>query len=125
RRVLQSQKLFAVFEYAFNRPAIRVCRQYLPCAPIKFGAVEHLVGTLPFQIVHQHDRQFVVSTCLVVESLDRLNRKSGVKPNWLNLSSVQGLVETLAHWAIAGGRWPFLPRRSSALRFLDWSTLTF
>ena len=37
-RVLQSEELFAVFEGAFNRPAVRVCRQDLAC--LQFSLVQ-------------------------------------------------------------------------------------
>ena len=78
-RVLQSQKLLAVLEGTFNRPAVGVCRQDLSCAPIQLGAVEHLIGTFPVQVVHQDDRQLAVSACLVVESLDGFDSERGMQ----------------------------------------------
>src|SRR5277367_6506342 len=56
-RVLQAQELFAVFEGTLNRPTVGVCCQYLSRAPIQLGAVEHLIGAFPVQVVYQNDRQ--------------------------------------------------------------------
>ena len=90
-RVLQSEKLFAVFEGAFNRPAVGVCCQDLPCAPIQLGAVEHLIGAFPFQVAHQDDRQLAVSACLVVESLDGFDGERGMQPELVEFEPSPGL----------------------------------
>ena len=49
-RVFESQKLLAVFKGTFNGPATGVGGENLPGGPVQFGAVEHLIGTLPFQM---------------------------------------------------------------------------
>ena len=80
RRVFQPQELLAILEGAFNRPTIGVCCQNLPRAPIKLGAVEHLIGAFSFQIMYQDDRQLAVSTSLVVEGFDRFDSERGMQP---------------------------------------------
>ena len=122
-RVLQSQKLFAILEGAFNRPTIGVCCQDLPGVPIKLGAVEHLIGAFSLQVMYQDDRQLAVSTCLVVESLDRFDGERGMQPELVEFEfeSRAGLNP----WPTGPCRQPgpFLSRRSLAPFLLDGSTL--
>ena len=110
-RVLQSQELLAVFEGAFNRPAVGVCCQDLACAPIQLGAVEHLIGTFPFQVAHQDDRQLTVSAGLVVESLGGLDGQRGMQPELVEFEPSPGLGWILGPLGHARQSGPFLSRR--------------
>src|SRR5271166_5049621 len=94
-RVFKSQELLAVFKCAFDSPAAGVGGENLPGGPVQFGAVEHLIGTLPFQIAHQDDGQQPVASCLVVQSLDRLDRESRMEPKLMEIESSPGLARVL------------------------------
>src|SRR5262249_42368952 len=123
RRVFEPQELFAILEGAFNRPAIGVHRQNLPRAPIKLGAVEHLIGAFPFQIMYQDDRQLAVSTRLVVEGLDRFDGEPGMQPELVEFKfspRLAGIIGPLGHARQTG---TFLSRRSFASFLLDGGTL--
>ena len=121
-RVLQSQELFAVFEGAFNRPAVGVRCQDLACAPIQFGAVEHLIGAFPFQVAHQDDRQLAVSACLVVESLDGFDGERGMQSELIEFEPSPRLGWIFGPLLHARETGPFLSRRSLASLLLDGGT---
>ena len=91
-RVLQSQELLAVFKCALDRPATRIGREDLPRRPIELGAVEHLIGPLPFEVVHQDDGQQSVPARLVVQGLDRLDVQGGMQAELVEVESRPGLL---------------------------------
>ena len=114
-RVFKSQELLAVFKCAFDGPAAGVGGENLPGSPVQFGAVEHLIGTLPFQIAHQDDGQQPVTSGLVVESLDRLDRESGMEPKLIEVESSPGLGRVLGPLLQGRQSLPFLAGRPSGL----------
>ena len=114
-RVFKSQELLAVFKGAFDGPAAGVGGENLPGSPVQFGAVEHLIGTLPLQIAHQDDGQQPVATGFVVQGLDRLDRESGMEPELIEVESNPGLARVLGPLLHGRQSLPFLAGRPSGL----------
>ncbi len=107
-RILQTQELLAVFKGAFDGPAARVGGEDLPGGPIELGAVEHLIRSFPLQVAHQDDGQEAVTSGLVVQGWDRLDRQAGMEPELVEVESHPGLVGILGPGLHPGRAFPFL-----------------